>query len=372
MIIGLFGKKAVVPLISVTMLTVAFSVGSLKVSARESYLSTLNVGVAQVLDGCGDNDPDEVYGHLRELADEVLKEQEGVYDPEERIVMADVNEAANVRVEPDADSELAGLLYKDCGGRILEQKDGWTRIESGELVGWIRDDLLFFDEEAEELAEQVGFRTVSVLSDALRVRKEASDLADVEGIITKGDRMDIDDSVHDVPPGWVAIQYDGDTTGYVRSEYVNASFRVDSGETKAAIEERERKEEEERKKKELRKNRGAVIANADETRLLAALIQCEAGAYNYEGCLAVGAVVMNRVRSPAYPNTISGVIYASGQFTPARNGRMNARYASNISPVCVQAATDALNGGTNVGAATHFRRWNGVTPGILIANQVFY
>ena len=56
--------------------------------------------------------------------------------------------------------------------------------------------------------------------------------------------------------------------------------------------------------------------------LLAALIQCEAACQPYEGQVAVGAVVMNRVNSGAYPNTIAGVIYASGQFTPTRSNRV--------------------------------------------------
>ena len=62
---------------------------------------------------------------------------------------------------------------------------------------------------------------------------------------------------------------------------------------------------------------GAMAASVDDVTLLAALIQCEAGSESYEGQLAVGAVVMNRVRSGAYPGSIYGVIYESGQVTPA-------------------------------------------------------
>ncbi len=77
---------------------------------------------------------------------------------------------------------------------------------------------------------------------------------------------------------------------------------------------------------------------------------------------AVGAVVMNRVRSGAYPDSIHGVIYASGQFTPALNGKVNRVYESGkIKSSCVQAAEEAIAGTSNVGAATHFRRNNGRT-----------
>ena len=113
------------------------------------------------------------------------------------------------------------------------------------------------------------------------------------------------------------------------------------------------------------------MANADETRLLAALIQCEAGTVSEEGMLAVGAVVMNRVRSGAYPNTISGVIYASGQFTPALNGKVAARYNGTVHEACIRAAQRALNGETNVGGATHFKR-AGKHDGMLIGGNVFW
>ena len=99
------------------------------------------------------------------------------------------------------------------------------------------------------------------------------------------------------------------------------------------------REEAERKRKA---NRGAVAADADELRLLGALIYCEAGNQTYEGMVAVGAVVMNRVKSGAYPNTIHSVIYASGQFTPAMTGKVARVYEGNIPETCLQAAQAAI------------------------------
>ena len=55
---------------------------------------------------------------------------------------------------------------------------------------------------------------------------------------------------------------------------------------------------------------------------MAAIIYCEAGAEPYQGKVAVGAVIMNRVRSSRFPNTISGVIYQKGQFGPAITGKL--------------------------------------------------
>ena len=109
-----------------------------------------------------------------------------------------------------------------------------------------------------------------------------------------------------------------------------------------------------------------------DVRLLAALIYCEAGNQPYDGKVAVGAVVMNRIVSKRFPNTLEGVIYQRGQFTPAMNGKVNKVLESGkINDSCIKAAKEALSGVSNVGDLTHFRRNNG-RDGIVIGNHVFY
>ncbi len=70
--------------------------------------------------------------------------------------------------------------------------------------------------------------------------------------------------------------------------------------------------------------------STDDTTLLAALIYCEAGNQSYEGMVAVGAVVVNRVNSSSFPNTISEVIYQSGQFGPASSGALATAIANGV------------------------------------------
>lgn len=106
--------------------------------------------------------------------------------------------------------------------------------------------------------------------------------------------------------------------------------------------------------------------------VLAALIQCEAGGESYVGQVAVGNVVMNRMESGAHPNTVMGVIYEAGQFTPAGNGRLSRTLQSGrISPSCRQAALEAVAGSEPVGDKLYFRRVNG-RSGQIIGNHVFY
>lgn len=281
------------------------------------------------------------------------------------IVMANVKNSVNVRAESDENSEKVGYLYADCGGTILERKDGWTKMKSGDLVGWVKDEFLLFGEEAEKMANDVGNLIVTIQADALRVREEPHENASVLGMIARDDELDVIEELD----GWVSVEYDK-KTGYVSEEFVDAQFRIDYGETIEAVKAREQKEAAEKAK--LTQNRGAVAVEAADDLLLAALIQCEAGNQPYEGQLAVGAVVMNRVRSGGYPGSVNGVIYASGQFTPALNGKVaRVVQGGNVKASCLQAAREAIAGASNIGGATHFRR-AGSRDGIVIGNHVFW
>lgn len=107
--------------------------------------------------------------------------------------------------------------------------------------------------------------------------------------------------------------------------------------------------------------------------LLANLIYCEAGGEPYEGQVAVGAVVINRVLSPVYPATVSGVIYQKYQFSPVGSGRL--AYALSVNKAtdsCYRAADAAMSGITNVGTCVYFRTPIEGLNGIRIGNHIFY
>lgn len=114
----------------------------------------------------------------------------------------------------------------------------------------------------------------------------------------------------------------------------------------------------------------AVSVAASEQELLAALIYCEAGNQPYEGQVAVGAVVMNRVRSGSYPNTITEVIYQSGQFGPAMTGWLDSVLASgSYSDSARQAAADAIAGSNPIGDCLYFGNGNW---GLQIGDHYFH
>ena len=119
---------------------------------------------------------------------------------------------------------------------------------------------------------------------------------------------------------------------------------------------------------------GSITFEEGDRTLLANLIYCEAGGEPYAGQVAVGAVVINRLMSGAFPNTMSGVIYQSNQFSPAMSGRLAVALASNEATAsCYQAADAAMSGQTNVGSCLFFRTpIPQVEPKYRIGGHIFY
>lgn len=95
---------------------------------------------------------------------------------------------------------------------------------------------------------------------------------------------------------------------------------------------------------------GSSSTNSSDVNLLAMIINGEARGESYTGQVAVGAVVLNRVRHSSFPNTIAGVIYQPGAFTAVSDGQINKAVESS----CYNAARDALNGWDPSGGAIYY------------------
>lgn len=282
------------------------------------------------------------------------------------LIMANASDAVNIREAATTDSEIIGRLYSNCGGYIIEYTDTWTKISSGNAEGWVCNDYIYFGEEALNQAEAVGCNVAIVNATELRVRTDTNTDSEVLGIVSTGDEFDI----VAVENGWVLVDYEGQD-GYISEEYVVTEFRIKFAETLEEIEAREAAERQAALEAERYQYYGVYAANATDVELLAAIIECEAGYESYEGRVAVGAVIMNRVRSAAFPNTIYGVVYAPGQFTPAGAGLVDRKLATGVCDTCLQAAQEVIDGYSNVGGATFFRRV-GYHEGIVIGNHVFW
>ncbi len=322
----------------------------------------LETGVASVIDvkvEVTHDTVDEIVRNMTSVSEEDEEEEEEV-----DFVMAKVENSVNVRSEPDADSECVGKLYQGCGGILTYRGDEWSRIKSGNLEGYVSNEYLCFDEDAIEYAKELGCNTAIVNTMTLRVRKEPSEDAQVAGLLEIGSEYPVVEELD----GWVGIKYEKKEC-YVASQYVDVELIYEEGETMEEIKERERLAS--LAKAQLVTSYSSVKCTADEVELLACIIQCEAGNQGYEGRLAVGAVICNRVRSSKFPNNITDVVYSPGQFGPVSNGQLADRLAIGASSGCRQAAEDALNGATNVGDAKYFKR-AGSKTGVVIGAHVFY
>lgn len=321
---------------------------------------------------------------VRDTDSDTTKKGEVAGIPYDELVMADVDEAVNVRESASEDSKILGKFFKECGGRILERGDGWTKVSTGDLTGWINNDYLMFGDKAVELAEKVVEKTATCTTDCLRVRKTADPDGTVLDLLAVGDQM----AVLGEDGEWTKVEFSDGDEGYVSSEYVTVADSLGTGKTMEVIlaeEEKVRKSKAEaeaaarkaevdagRTTKTTKTNSAPVSAEVSDQILLAALIQAEGGNQPYEGQVSVGTVVMNRLKSGRYGGSIASVIYAKGQFGPAGSGMVAQIANAGPKASCLQAAQEAMSGASYVGGATHFRNVSSGYPGIVIGSHVFW
>lgn len=263
---------------------------------------------------------------------------------------ANVNTYANVRTEASADAEKAGVMPKGAAAEVIEKEGEWTRIVSGDVEGYVKTELLAFADEAKNIYQEMYGNQGTVTASSLRVRNTPSLEGQQIGSKKKGSMVEILSQEGD----WYQIEH-RDGSAYVAAEYVQ------TGEATAVTVE---------EYKEQQATEAAVNVGNGELDLLAAIIQCEAGGESHTGKVAVGAVIMNRVRSGQFPNTITEVVYQSGQFSPVASGILSSVLSQGARSDCYQAAQEALNGSNPVGGALYFNSGSG--RGIQIGNQHFY
>lgn len=299
----------------------------------------------------------------------------------ENALMADVEDALNVREEADTEADLAGKLEKGDKATVLEKGDEWTKIESGDLVGYVKNEYCVYGADALAYAKENCDMVAISIAEGLRIRQEMNTESKIMKRLEEGDKVVVDKTAT-VEDGWVAVIYK-DKTCYVSAEFVTVTLDVGTGMTMEEIEEI-RRQEEAAKKEETggggggtsdpgSGDSGNIAKEVDDLTLMAAIIYCEAGAENYDAQLAVGAVIMNRVKSVGYPNTLYDVIYQRGQFGPARTGKLERVIRQGkATSSCYTAAQEALNGVDNTGGCLFFNDYNGTREGIRFGGMVFW
>lgn len=292
-------------------------------------------------------------------------------------LMADVTDKMNVRAEASKDSEIVGRLRKGDVAEVVEIGEEWTHIKSGNVDGYVKNEYCIYGLDAMAYAYANIDIRATVIGNGVRVRNEASTEGGIVAAVSKGATLIVEPDAEQVE-GWVAVRFTGKTR-YVSADYIETVLTTSEAITLEEEREIARKKAEEAAKRRASQTTDMVVvqnqsydATTDEVLLLAALIQCEAGGEKYEGQVAVGAVVLNRMRSSRYPNTISGVIYSPGQFTPAGNGKVDSVLANGPRETCIKAAQEALNGTDYTNGAVSFRQAKSGHAGLVIGNHVFF
>ena len=172
-----------------------------------------------------------------------------VVNPYENIAIAQVSEYLNVRAEANQDAEVIGKLYNNGAATVLEAVDGWYKVESGSVTGYVSADYVTVGDEAtcKAASERIG----TVTTDTLRLRKEATTESGVHALLSLDNKVTVvDESVE----GWYKVQYNS-YTGYISADYATVETIYTYAESKEEEEarlaaEREAREEAARREEE--------------------------------------------------------------------------------------------------------------------------
>lgn len=348
------------------------------------------------------------------------------------IGLIDTADLLDIHADADGASEVVGQVVDEGHVMILGRSGDWVQIQAGDILGWVPAANLIETEVSSEEAVEANEQIIAELTeDAEEVRSEeeeeenieeaqgaapeegaqeqdgpAEAQADAQGDAGAQDRTGAQSAAQEEQSGQAeqsgqsgqaeqfarqqeqqaqaqSLQAEQQAQEAARQQEALAALEAELARVQKAQQEAQAQQEALALQEALaqqaaqalqEQQAGAEAAgiSQEDVKLLANIIYCEAGGEPYIGKVAVGSVVMNRVRSSRHPNTISEVIYAKGQFSPVRSGKLQkALDADKADASCYQAALEALAGSQPVGDKLYFRRVNG-RAGQVIGHHVFY
>ena len=332
------------------------------------------------------------------------------------IGVIDAKDMLDIHAEANTASAVIGQVMEDGHVAILAKYNDWVQIQAGEIAGWVPAENLVETEISNEeavaaneqvIAERTGatasedefFAEEEVQQDeTAALQAEASEAAqnEIEEVQAAEEAARIEAEAQAKAAAEEAARLAAEAQAKADEEAARIeaeaqakateeAARIEAEAQAKAAEEAARLEAEAQAKAAAEEaariaaeaQQAALAAqtaaiSAEELKLLANIIYCEAGSESYVGKVAVGNVIMNRVKSASQPNTITEVVYAKGQFSPVRNGSLQRALSSDkADAACYQAAIEALAGAQPVGGKLFFRRNNG-RSGQVIGHHVFY
>ena len=336
------------------------------------------------------------------------------------IGVIDAKDMLDIHAEANTASAVIGQVMEDGHVAILAKYNDWVQIQAGEIAGWVpaenlveteisneeavaaneqviaertgataSEDEFFAEEEVQQdetaalqaeasKAAQNEIEEVQAAEEAARLEAEAQAKAAEEAARLEAEaqakaaaeeaaRIEAEAQAKAAAEEAARIEAEAQAKAAEEAARLEAEAQA-----KAAAEEAARIAAEAQQAALAAQAAQTAAISAEELKLLANIIYCEAGSESYVGKVAVGNVIMNRVKSASQPNTITEVVYAKGQFSPVRNGSLQRALSSDkADAACYQAAIEALAGAQPVGGKLFFRRNNG-RSGQVIGHHVFY
>ena len=321
------------------------------------------------------------------------------------IGVIDAKDMLDIHAEANTASAVVGQVMEDGHVAILAKYNDWVQIQAGEIAGWVPAENLVETEISNEeavaaneqvIAERTGatasedefFAEEEVQQDeTAALQAEASEAAqnEIEEVQAAEEAARIEAEAQAKAAAEEAARIEAEAQAKAAEEAARLEAEAQAkaaaeeaariaaeAQAKAAAEEAARIAAEAQQAALAAQAAQTAAISAEELKLLANIIYCEAGSESYVGKVAVGNVIMNRVKSASQPNTITEVVYAKGQFSPVRNGSLQRALSSDkADAACYQAAIEALAGAQPVGGKLFFRRNNG-RSGQVIGHHVFY
>ena len=324
------------------------------------------------------------------------------------IGVIDAKDMLDIHAEANRASVVVGQVMDDGHVAILAKYNGWVQIQAGEIAGWVPAENLVETEISNEAAVAANVQVIAERTGATASEDEFFAEEEVQQDETAALQAEASEAaqneIEEVQAAEEAARAEAEAKAAAEAQAAEEAARAEAeakaaaeaqaaeeaaraeAEAKAAAEAQAAAEESARIAAEAQAKAAEEAAriaaeaqaaqtaaiSAEELKLLANIIYCEAGSESYVGKVAVGNVIMNRVKSASQPNTITEVVYAKGQFSPVRNGSLQRALSSDKADAsCYQAAIEALAGSQPVGEKLFFRRNNG-RSGQVIGHHVFY
>lgn len=194
-------------------------------------------------DSAAKQDENEKTAEAKEDVKEDAEDEKTAEEKEfSKLVIAKVNDYVNIRSIPSEEGEILGKLYDKSVGDFVQERNGWYRITSGSVTGFVKAEYCVTGDDAVALAKKVGTRVATVTTTTLKVRESAGMDAPVLGLVPIEEELTVVEELD----GWVKVDIE-EGYGYVSSDYVSLRTDFVKAESKAEEEARLKKEEDAKK-----------------------------------------------------------------------------------------------------------------------------